>query len=269
MTRNRRASGVVARVIAFALVAASAPGFAGSAAGEAAVPSVDHSDFDALLARYVDPVGVRWEAWNNTDEDRQALRSYIDRMAAVSPSALSDDARLAYWINLYNALTVDLVLGKYPVDSIKDLGGFFGSPWKKDLVVVGGEKLTLNKIENDIIRPEFGEPRIHFALNCAAVSCPPLRAEAYVGERLDAQLEEQTHAFLGDAGRNGFDEKGKLRLSKILDWYRDDFENGGSLLEWVRPYVPELAGRDPADPVEIGFRGYEWDLNEAAATVSE
>jgi hypothetical protein len=130
-------------------------------------------------------------------------------------------------------------------------------------VTVEGRELTLNDIENEIIRPEFAEPRIHFALNCAAVSCPPLRVGAYVGSRLDAQLEEQTRAFLGDPARNGLDERGRLRLSKILDWYEEDFEKDGDLVDWVRPYVPALAALPADADVDVKFHDYDWALNEA------
>ncbi len=222
--------------------------------------TVDHADFDELLHRYVNGSGVRYAAWAASDDDRHRLETYLERMAAVAVSGLDRDERLAYWINLYNALTLNLVLGDYPVKSIKKISGL-RSPWKRELVTVEGRDLTLNGIENDVIRPEFGEPRIHFALNCAAISCPPLRGEAYAAAELDQQLEEQARTFLSDPDHNGFDSDGTLRVSKILEWYREDFEKSGDLGEWLSAFIPELADRQ--EPAKIRFHGYDWDLNEA------
>jgi hypothetical protein len=177
---------------------------------------------------------------------------------------MRDRDALAYWIDVYNAVTLNLVLENYPLESIKDLGGVLSSPWKRKLIVVEERELSLDEIENSIIRPSFREPRIHFALNCAAKSCPPLRAEAYTGERLDEQLEEQTIAFLWNPAENGLDEKGRLALSRIFDWYRSDFEEAaGSVVEFVRPYLPALQGEDPAEAVPVRYREYDWSLNEA------
>ena len=233
-------------------------GRAGAAGEDVAAP--DHSAFDRLLERYVTASGVRYAAWAKQPQDQEALDAYLVRMAAERPTKLARDDRLAYWINVYNALTLDLVLDHYPVSSIKSIHRL-RSPWKQKLFEVEGRTLSLNEIENDIVRPEFHEPRIHFALNCAAVSCPPLRAGAFGGEALDAQLEERTRTFLGDPERNGLDAKGRLVLSRILDWYRDDFEADGRMIDWLRPYLAAGPGL-PADP-EIRFADYDWSLNEA------
>jgi len=129
---------------------------------------------------------------------------------------------------------------------------------------VEGHELALDGIENDVIRKGWKEPRIHFALNCAAVSCPPLRAGAYGSPGLDEQLDEQTSAFLGSPAGAFLDDKGRLHLSKILDWYREDFEAGGTdLADWVRPYVPALAGIEPGTEVKVTFEDYDWALNDA------
>jgi len=239
--------------------------------GSAPPPGVavpDHTPFDELLRRHVSDGGVDYAAWAAGADDRRQLREYLDALAAVRVSALEAapdgrDVALAYWLNLYNALTLDLVLDRYPVDSIKDLGGLFSSPWKRDLVTVEGQELTLNEIENDVVRPRFDEPRIHFALNCAARSCPPLRAEAYVAARLDEQLEQQTVAFLENADFNSVDDEGRLHLSMIFDWYAGDFEEAaGSVAAYVQPYLPGFPDRPP-DRVDVRFRDYDWSLNEA------
>lgn len=242
-------------VFALALVASSA--FAG------AQTAPDHTRLDALLQRYVSAEGVDYAAWHDTEKDRRALWDYVEHLEGIPISGLREEPggreeALAYWINLYNAATLQLILGRYPVDSIKDLGGFLSSPWDKELVEVEGRKLTLNQIENDIIRPQFQEPRIHFALNCAAKSCPPLRAGAFFGPRLEEQLEEQARTFLGNADFNRIEDDGTYRLSKIFDWYRDDFKaKAGSVPAYVAPYLP--GGGEKA---KVKHFGYDWDLND-------
>lgn len=234
----------------------------------ATAPFVDHSEYDALLQKYVTPYGVRYAAWHANETDRVALQTYLRRLQAAAPSRWAEREggrahALAYWINVYNAVTLDLILDNYPVKSIKDLGNLIRTPWKKKLFSVEGEPLTLNEIENEIIRPQFNEPRIHFAVNCAAISCPPLRGEAYTAERLEEQLEEMTRLFLADPKRTFLDEEGRLHLSKILDWYREDFETDDSgLVDYVRRYSPAVQDLKPGEKVDLKFNDYDWALNE-------
>jgi len=230
--------------------------------------SPDPTEWNALLSRYVTPKGVRYAAWHAHAEDRDALARYLERLQAADVAALMTTSAgrkeaLAYWINLYNAATVDLVLDGYPVKSIRDLGDAKTSPWERPVVTVQGRALTLDALENEVIRPEFREPRVHFALNCAAKSCPPLRAEAYVADRLEQQLEEQTKAFLADPASNAFDGERRLTLSRIFEWYAKDFEASGPVVAWVRRYVPGLGALPPDHPVEIRYGEYDWSLNEA------
>lgn len=238
------------------------------AAADAAEP--EHGVFDDLLRRYVSKAGVDYAAWHASESDRRALRDYLRGLERVPISVREEepggrDVALAYWINLYNAATLNLVLDGYPTDSIKDLGGIFSSPWKRDVVEVEGEKRSLDEIENGIIRSRFGDARIHFALNCAARGCPPLRAGAFVADSLDAQLEEQTRAFLGDPERNRIDEDGTLRLSKIFDWYEDDFAGeAGSVAAWVLPYLEKPRGTVPGDEPRVEHLDYDWSLNDSA-----
>ena len=245
------------------LPAAEAP------ASALAAERVDHSAYDTLLHKYVTPAGVRYAAWHADAEDRAALAGYLERMQALAVSRFEASTggraeALAYWLNLYNAATLDLVLDGYPVKSIKDLGGMLKSPWERDVVIVEGRELSLNAIENDILRKDFDEPRIHFALNCAAKSCPPLRAEAYVPERLDAQLADQTRRFLADGATNGLREDGALQLSKIFDWYAKDFEAAtGSVVAFVRPYLPALAALPANARPRVRYADYDWSLNES------
>lgn len=230
----------------------------------------DPTGFNRLLGAYVSAEGVRYAAWSDNPTDLRALDDCVRDMAHTPVSELrqqdgSGDAELAYWINLYNAATLRLVLSQYPVESIKDIGNLITSAWERNVVKVDGELLSLNAIENEIIRKRFAEPRIHFALNCAARSCPPLRAEAFVADRLDEQLEEQTARFLSDRGSNSVDESGRLHLSKIFDWYKSDFrETSGSVPAWVKPYLPGFPDRPP-DEVDWKANDYDWSLNEAPA----
>ncbi|MCA9753157.1 MAG: DUF547 domain-containing protein [Gemmatimonadetes bacterium] len=234
----------------------------------AVVPAPDHAPFDALLHEYVTPYGVRYADWHANADDMEALNRYIHELEHTPIEKLAatpgrSEAALAYWINLYNAATLRLVLEGYPVDSIKDLGNLLRTPWKKDVVTVEGHKLSLDRIENSIIRVQFREPRIHFALNCAAIGCPPLRGEAYRGGDLESQLEAQTRQFLGDPRRNWVDGEGRAHLSKILDWYHEDFErDAGSVIEFVRPYMEGMEEIKPGTDIPIEYTDYDWSLNE-------
>jgi len=218
-----------------------------------------NANFTRLLGIYVHNHLVDYQAWFDNEDDAKALGQYVDQLSAMDPSDWPQDAALAYWINLYNAVTLRLILDNYPLDSIKDIGGFMKkSPWKRELVTVAGRKLTLNNIENDIIRPDFGDARIHFALNCASIGCPPLSDEAYAADRLSEQLDAACRVALN---RDQWVqvEGNKLKLTKIFDWYGKDFEkDGGSVLDFIGQYRTETI---PDKEVEIDFMSYDWDVN--------
>ena len=224
--------------------------------------------WDALVAKYVvDDRWVDYAAWHA--DDHATLAAVVDAFEAIDPDALERDDRLAYWINVYNAVTVELILDHYPLDSIKDIegAGLLGSPWKLERVTIGGRALTLDQIEHEIIRPEFGEPRIHFAVNCASVGCPPLAAEAFVGERLDAQLDAVSARAMQDAtwvdlsGCGGSYGSGTIRLSKIFDWFRDDFGDDDGVREFVARYRPDDVFRLRNTTCGLEFMDYDWRLN--------
>ncbi|MEM1041522.1 MAG: DUF547 domain-containing protein [Bacteroidota bacterium] len=230
----------------------------------------DHSAFTAVLAEVVDERGL--VDYAALTADPAPLDAYLADLAATDPSNLADADRLAFWLNVYNACTLKLIADNYPVGSIRDVveGAFVplvNTPFKVEFVVVGGETRTLDKVEHGIIRPEFGEPRIHFALVCAAVSCPPLRAEAYAGDLLDAQLDDQARRFLANPDKNRVpagDET--IALSKIFDWFSGDFGEGPTGLQaFLAPYF-DGAVRETleAGGYDVNYLPYDWSLNDTA-----
>jgi hypothetical protein len=233
--------------------------------------SMDHSGFTELLARYVDETGNVDYAGLTAHAD-SALAPYLRRLARTDPATLSRDARLAFWINAYNALTLKLIVDHYPVDNIwgitpgppepKD-----DSPFRLELAEVADTVRTLDEIEHEIIRRRFDEPRIHFALVCAANSCPPLRREAYTGPRLDAQLDEQARTFLHDNAKNRIPAKGDtIALSRILKWYGQDFGPATDALQrFAAPYFENEVKKNLTEAAyEVTFLPYDWTLNDQA-----
>ncbi|MCA9758987.1 MAG: DUF547 domain-containing protein [Candidatus Eisenbacteria bacterium] len=265
---RQKAKATVARTVIVAALAMLGPsmvtvGLASttdtSARTDASAADALHSEFGALLARYVHGVGVDYPAWSGAADDLTALNDYVQSLTSLDPAPWPEDDQKAYWINLYNAATLRLVLAHYPLDSIKDIGGLFSSPWKRDVVTVAESTLTLDEIENEILRPEFHDPRIHFALNCASIGCPPLRADAYRAANLSEQLDESCRRTLNDARWVSVGKDG-IRVTKIFDWYRGDFEeNGGSVRTFLDRYRNE-----PLPKGKIEHLSYDWSLNIAA-----
>jgi hypothetical protein len=239
-----------------------------------------HAQWDQLLEAHVVPLddGLATAVdYAGFARDREALKRYLAGLSEVSRPTFdrwTPAAQLAFLINAYNAWTVELILTAYPdLESIRDLGSLFRSPWKKSFIPLLGEERSLDDIEHGLIRgsDRYREPRIHFAVNCASIGCPALRREAYMGERLDAQLEEQTHRFLADRSRNRY-EDGTLNVSSLFDWYGEDFAAGwrgaDTVAEFLALYADAL-GLTPAESeqlrsgkVEIDFLDYDWRLND-------
>jgi hypothetical protein len=212
--------------------------------------------------------------------DRALLKAYLANLSSVSAAAygaFSAAQQMAFLINAYNAFTVELILTRYPkLDSIKDLGSLLQSPWKREWVPLFGRTMSLDDIEHGTlrVRGRFDDPRIHFAVNCASIGCPMLREEAFVAMRLDAQLDQQTRRFLSDRTRNRYDAaRGRLEVSKIFDWYGEDFGLGhrgiASLPGFMAMHADALADA-PADreriramKAELSFLDYDWALNDA------
>jgi hypothetical protein len=240
--------------------------------------NIDHSAWDVLLKKHL--IVKQNGAITQVDyaafaKDRKSLKGYLKYLSAIEESAfdqLSTDAQLAMLINLYNAATVELILTGFPeIDSIKELGSLFRSPWKKDIVWLFGKQISLDDLEHGLIRSQkYQDPRIHFAVNCASIGCPALRAEAFVGDRLQEQLYEQTRLFLSDRTRNRL-AGGQLEVSSIFKWYREDFEKGwhgfDSLEQFLAEYADVLGLNEQQvidlnkGHIEIEFLDYDWRLN--------
>lgn len=262
--------------------------FAASVSFYASAEEGLHSTFDNLLGKYVTPISNGASTQVNYDgfkKERNTLNEYLARLSKVEQSTFDSwgkDTQLAFLINAYNAYTIELILTEYPdIDSIRDLGSFFSSPWKKEIAPLLGETRTLDEIEHELIRgtnqttKSFNEPRIHFAVNCASVGCPALREEAYTADKLDSQLEAQTKRFLADTSRNKMSDN-TLYLSKIFDWYREDFEgkNGewrdtSTLNEFILLYKDAMQLTEAQvtalknDTADIEYLSYDWALNAA------
>lgn len=215
--------------------------------------SVDHARYDALLRRVVTADGrVDYAALATAAGE---LDAYLDTLAAAPFDALGRDAKLALLLNAYNAFTLKLILDRRPLASIKDIPA--GERWSAKRWRLAGEIVSLDHIEHDAVRRHFADPRIHFALNCASDGCPPLRAEAYVGARLDAQLEDQARRVHGDP-RWLHVEGDTVRLTPLYLWYRGDFEQAaGSVLAYAAQWAPVRPD------MEIEWLDYDWALNAA------
>lgn len=230
-----------------------------------------HTAWTAVLAAHVSGGRVDYAALK---QEPAALHAYLKALEAVKPAEFGGwkrEQQLAFWINAYNAYTLRRVLESYPFRKVNELGEEKQGPWKERTIALAAlapgleaERLSLDDIENRIIRPTFKDARIHAAVNCAAVSCPPLRAEAYSAEQLDKQLDEQVRAWLADPELNQLDASAKqLRLSRIFEWYADDFTAGNnSIAGWIGRYSGKDAKWISNPDVKTTFLDYDWTLND-------
>jgi len=250
MNRKRTILAVVLTLLTSILSFATAP------------KDVDHSAFDRLLKKYVNEKGqVNYKGFKN---DEKEFNGYLEMLSKNAPTdKWSKNDQMAYWINAYNAYTIRLILDHYPVQSIKDIGSkikipFVTTPWAKKFFKIGNETMSLDNIEHGTLRKKYNDPRIHFALVCASISCPRLRNEAYMANKLDAQLDDQGSDFLNNPAKNAI-SKDKTSLSKYFDWYKGDWnENGKSVEEWVNKYSKTKINKE----TKISFLDYNWNLNE-------
>lgn len=222
----------------------------------------DHQLFDVILQEYVDSNGFL--DYKGLSKDRRAFDEYIELLSTNHPEGdiWSREEQLAYWINAYNAFTIQLVLDHYPIQSIKDIKRgipFVNTVWDIKFIHIEGHEYDLNNIEHGIIRKKFGDPRIHFALNCASYSCPRLTNRAYVAERLDEQLTAAAFDFFRDERKNKI-SPASLKLNSIMKWYKMDFTKGQSLIDFINRYTAIKI--DPYAKVE--YLDYNWSLNASS-----
>ncbi|WP_299361586.1 DUF547 domain-containing protein [Winogradskyella sp.] len=214
------------------------------------IESFNHMIWQELLKQHVSKNGnVDYSAFKN---DSKQLRQYIDALNTKTPTEKwSKEDKLAYWINAYNALTIDLILRNYPLNSIKDIK----DPWDQRLWKFGNKWLNLNDIEHQILR-KMEEPRIHFAIVCASESCPKLLNEAFTAGKLEVQLTNATKTFLSDTTKNEISEN-NIKLSKIFKWFAKDFKNDGSLIDFLNQYSEVTI----INKAKKSFKDYDWSLN--------
>ncbi len=249
-----------------------------------------HAAWTALLKKHVVLIGegkASQVRYADFARDRPALKAYLETISKVTETEFkswSKPQQMAFLINAYNAFTIEKVLTRYPdLKSIRDFGNIIGNPWKDKFFTLFGKETTLDQVEHEMLRAKgvYAEPRVHFAVNCASIGCPMLREEAFVAERLDAQLDEQTRRFLSDHTRNRYNEQsGQLEVSKIFDWFKEDWQSGNrgigagaqainSREQFFAPYAkllaerPEARARIAEQKAGIAFLDYDWALNVA------
>ena len=223
---------------------------------------ITHDEWTTLLKKHVNNAG--FVDYKGFIKDSVNLNKYLSKISANAPAtSWSNDEKFAFWINAYNAYTVKLIVDNYPVKSIKDLAPknaviFINTSWDKKFFSIGGQKMTLNTIEHKILRKRFDDPRMHFAINCASMSCPKLLNEAYEAKTIDKQLTEQAKDFLADKNKNMV-SKDKPELSSIFDRFNKDFtKTGKTKIRFINQYAPVKID----DNASLKYMSYDWSLNE-------
>ena len=227
------------------------------AAPVSAAPGIDPA-YGPLLKKYVSARGVNYAAWKANAADVAALERVVQTIAAAPASASTSPEQLAFHLNAYNAWILREKVRAYPGERDPSVLGILPY-FNKQRITVAGRKMSFNNLENDLIRPRFKEPRIHFALNCASVSCPPLLPEPFEGPKIGAQLDRLAKGFVNGPGVQPTPDGKGVALSKIFDWYKDDFAPAGGAVAFINKY---RASKLPAD-AKVSFQPYLWKLNEA------
>ncbi len=230
------------------------------------INEIDHQQYQLLLKHYVDDDGlVDYKSWHSSSKDRSALRQYLAELSRADlAKPTTQEAKLSFWINAYNALTLDAILDVYPTTSIRNhtsnLGGY--NIWKHHLLVVGDREFSLDNIEHEVLR-KMNEPRIHFAIVCASIGCPRLLNEAYTPEKIQRQLEANAKDFFSRPRNLSIDTQTKqIKLSSIMSWFGDDFgKTREDQLRYISNYFPDSAKAVSRDGFLVGFQDYDWNLN--------
>jgi len=230
----------------------------------------NNSIYNQLLKEYVKDGLVNYKELKND----KRLDDYLETISKTNPSNFKKNKKLAFWINAYNAFTLKVVAENYPIESITELhtgGRIIGyllgkTVWDKKFIIINKKKYSLNHIEHKILR-KMNDPRIHFAIVCASISCPVLRDEAYVAEKINEQLTEQTTLFFNDATRNYFDVKNrKAHISKIFSWFSEDFgDSDENILKFIAKYLPEQISKNITSNIndwDVTYNDYNWNLND-------
>lgn len=223
---------------------------------------ITHELWTEILQKHVSENGD--VDYKGIKADSVQFNKYIDLLSSGHPNEKhwTRNEQLAYWINAYNAYTVQLILDNYPVKSIKDIKSgqpFLSDTWTIEFINIEERTYNLNNIEHGIIRPDFKEPRIHFAVNCASISCPKLRNEAYTADKLEQQLTEQTEEFLRTASKNKFYSADKIKVSKLFDWFKGDFKDAApTVIDFINKYAPIQVNKNAT----VEFMDYDWNLND-------
>ena len=216
---------------------------------------VDHSNWDKLLQKHVTPSGI--VNYKGFIKDKASLEKYLEILQLNPPSSNWYDHDIkAYWINAYNAFTIQLIIDNYPVESIMDLKFGNTSAWDYKWIKIGNETITLNQIEHNRLLNVFKDPRIHFAVNCASFSCPILSNEAYKGAELEKQLNRATINFINDKKRNEI-QVNSIKISQLFEWYKKDFIKEGSVIDYLNKYSKTKIASDAT----ISYLNYNWKLN--------
>ncbi len=227
-----------------------------------AASKVDNRLYAELLAKHTRDGLVDYASFKM---EHQKLKEYLAHLAGINPDELSRNAAFAYYVNLYNAATIDLVLENYPgVDSIKDIGGFFGNPWKIEFITLKGEMVHLDHVEHQILRPTYKDPRVHFAVNCASLGCPPLHDKPFEGETLDATLDELTRRNMTDPAHTRL-EGDDLYVSKVFKWFGEDWGRKEDKVDFVLKHsshaqaaqIEQLGSR-----LNLKYARWDWALND-------
>ncbi len=225
-----------------------------------------HAALDRVLKARVKNERVDYAVLKAESRDLDAWLKNAGAVTEAEFNRWSQSQQLAFLMNLYNAATLRLIIDHYPLKSIKDIGNVFKGPWKQEVVPLLGKTVTLDYLEHGVLRKKYAEPRVHFAIVCAAKGCPPLRAEAYVPDKLNEQLEDQGRIFMGGKEKNRFDARSNaLYISPIFKWFSEDFEKkSGSVVKFIMPFFPMEVQKQiqAAKSPEIRYTDYDWSLNE-------
>ncbi|UUM30977.1 DUF547 domain-containing protein [Vibrio japonicus] len=220
---------------------------------------VNHQKWQTILDKYLitERGNTLFRYKSVSSSDKKSLKSYIRDQSSIDPRQLTKAQQYAYWVNLYNAVTVDLILDAYPIKSITKLGGLFSfGPWDEEMVKINDKKITLNDIEHRILRPIWKDPRTHYAVNCASLGCPNLQTQAFTAINTEQLLENAASTFINSEKGVKVTDK-QVRLSSIYEWFAEDFGTKSQLIAHLAKYRPELVnwnGRVVYD--------YDWSLNE-------